>query len=84
MTSYRLSYRPAGPLSGDRWIQKYPGEHHFPGFQYLRPHTRTDIRLDENYKPRPGEEPINKLDSIAMNHDIDYDKIKKEYLKDES
>ena len=82
MTSYGLSYRPAGPLSGDGWIQKYPGEHHFPGYAYLGPNTRRDIRLDENYKPRPGEEPINKLDTIALAHDIDYDKIKKEYAID--
>ena len=63
-------------------IIKYPGEAHVPGFQYLGPWTRTDIRLDENYKPRAGEEPINKLDSIAMVHDIAYTKAKKEFLQD--
>ena len=62
--------------------EKYPGEAHVPGFQYLGPWTRTDIRLDENYKPRAGEEPINKLDEIAMRHDIAYAKAKKEYLQD--
>ena len=51
---------------------KYPGEHHLPGYQYLGPGTRLDIRLDENLKPKPGEEPINRIDQAALKHDIAY------------
>ena len=79
MSSYKngLTYG-----SGIFTSEKYPGEAHVPGFQYLGPWTRTDIRLDENYKPRANEEPINKLDEIAMRHDIAYAKAKKEYSQD--
>ena len=59
--------------------EKYPGERHVHGYNFLGPWTRTDIRLDENYKPRPGEEPVSKLDAISMRHDIEYTKAKKEY-----
>ena len=74
MTTYRNGLTCGSGLFTD---SKYPGERHVPGFQYLGPWTRTDIRLDENYKPRAGEEPINKLDTIAMIHDIAYSKAKK-------
>jgi len=59
--------------------EQYKGERHVPGFHYLGPYTRTDIRLTEDYKPKPNELPINKLDEVAMRHDIDYAKAKKEY-----
>ena len=52
---------------------KYPGEHHLPGHNYTGPGTRTDIRLDENNIPKPGEEPINRVDAAALNHDIAYE-----------
>jgi hypothetical protein len=61
--------------------EKYPGEAHVPGYSYLGPWTRTDIRLDEQYNPKPNEQPINKLDTVAMNHDIAYAKAKKEFLQ---
>jgi hypothetical protein len=51
---------------------KYPGEHHAPGYNYLGPGTRLDIRLDDNMQPKPGEEPINQLDNVALHHDIRY------------
>ena len=79
MTSYK------NPLISGRGLfvdSKYPGEFHAHGYSYLGPGSRLDIRLDNNFKPRKGEEPINQLDSIALKHDISYDKIKKEYLKD--
>ena len=61
--------------------EKYTGERHVPGFSYLGPYTRTDIRLDEQYKAKPNEQPVNKLDEIAMRHDIDYAKTKKSMSK---
>ena len=58
-------------LPGFPWA-KYPGEHHLPGHQYTGPNTRLDIRLDENDIPKPGEEPINRVDQAALKHDIAY------------
>ena len=81
MTTYGYNFRQAGPV-GDGFFQKYPGEHHFPGFQYLGPHSRLDIRLDENLRPKQGEEPINQLDNIALKHDVNYKLIQDEYKKD--
>ena len=60
---------------------KYKGEHHFPYYNYLGDHTDLTQRLDSNYVPKSGEAPINQLDN-TLQHDIAYDKIKKEYLKD--
>jgi len=51
---------------------KYNGEHHLPGFNFLGPGTRLDIRLDENDVPKPGEEPINRVDAAALKHDLAY------------
>ena len=34
--------------------------------------TRLDIRLDENDQPKPGEEPINRVDQTCYRHDLDY------------
>ena len=62
---------------------KYPGEHHFPYYNYLGPGTRLDLKLDENMKPRAGELPINELDAkAALPHDIAYQKIQDQYKKD--
>ena len=69
MTTYRNGLTYGGGLFTS---EKYQGEMHVPGFQYLGPWTRTDIRLTDDYKPKVGEEPINKLDSIAMSHDVAY------------
>ena len=81
MTTYGYNFRQAGPV-GDGFFQKYPGEHHFPGYSYLGPHSRLDIRLDENLRPKQGEEPINQLDNIALKHDVNYKLIQDEYKKD--
>ena len=58
-------------LPGTPWA-KYPNEKHFPGYQYLGPSTRLDIRLDQNDNPRPGEEPISPTDYLAYKHDLAY------------
>ena len=79
MTTYRNGLTYGSGLFMD---SKYQGEYHVHGFNFLGPGSRLDIRLDDNYKPRVNEQPINQLDSVALSHDIAYDKIKKEYLKD--
>ena len=45
-------------LPGFPWA-KYPGKKHIPLMQYCGPQTRLDIRLNENNKPKAGEEQIN-------------------------
>ncbi|ESP02401.1 hypothetical protein LOTGIDRAFT_172059 [Lottia gigantea] len=51
---------------------KYPGEKHLPGHNYTGPGTRLDLRLDENDNPKPGEEPVNRVDAAALKYDILY------------
>ncbi|ESO91498.1 hypothetical protein LOTGIDRAFT_153940 [Lottia gigantea] len=58
-----------GSLPGFPWA-KYPREKHLPGHNYTGPGTRLDMRLDENDKPKPGEEPVNRVDAAALKHDI--------------
>ncbi|ESO87074.1 hypothetical protein LOTGIDRAFT_154564 [Lottia gigantea] len=60
-----------GSLPGFPWA-KYPGEKHLPGHNYTGPGTRLDLRLDQNDKPKPGEEPGNRVDAAALKHDILY------------
>ncbi|ESP02296.1 hypothetical protein LOTGIDRAFT_172175 [Lottia gigantea] len=57
-----------GSLPGFPWA-KYPGEKHLPGHNYTGPGTRLDLRLDENDNPKPGEEPVNRVDAAALKHD---------------
>ena len=45
---------------------------HVPKHKYTGPFTELHKRLDENDKPLPGYEPFNKIDEIAMKHDICY------------
>ena len=58
-------------LPGFIWA-KYPKEKHIPGYAYLGPGTRLDIRLDKNDFPKPGDEPINEIDQLAYKHDLAY------------
>ena len=58
---------------GKGWTD-LPFELHSPGYQFLGPGTKLNKRLDENKNPLPHSKPINKLDEIAMNHDICYEK----------
>ena len=46
-------------------------------YQFLGPGTKLNKRLDENKNPLPHSKPVNKLDEIAMNHDICYEKYPK-------
>jgi hypothetical protein len=60
------------------FTQKYQGERHVPGYNYLGPGTRLDIRLSGDI-PKPGESPINDLDTTALNHDVAYRNAGREY-----
>jgi hypothetical protein len=53
-------------------LGKYPGEKHLPGYNWAGRGTRLDIRLDDQDKPKPGEEPISGLDAIAQIHNYMY------------
>ena len=43
-------------------------------YSFVGPGTKRNKRLDENKNPLPHSKPLNKLDEIAMNHDICYEK----------
>src|ERR1044071_2658472 len=43
-----------------------------PKHKYTGPWNPLHKQLDENDKPLPGQEPYNKVDEIAMRHDICY------------
>ncbi|ESO85711.1 hypothetical protein LOTGIDRAFT_155204 [Lottia gigantea] len=58
-----------GSLPGFPWA-KYPGEKHLPGHNYTGPRTRLDLRLDQNDKPKPGEDAALKHDILYRNKDI--------------
>ena len=49
-------------------INGLPFELHMPGYKYLGPGTKLEKRLTR------GDEPKNKLDELAMKHDIAYSK----------
>lgn len=51
-----------------------PGEKHLPGMRYCGPGTLLNMRLDANGKPTPGNEPVDRVDQAAMEHDIEYSK----------
>ena len=46
-------------------------------YHFLGPGTKLNKRLDSNKNPLPHSKPVNKLDEIAMNHDICYEKYPK-------
>ena len=51
-----------------------PGKKHLPGMRYCGPGTRLDLRLDDDGNPKPGNEPIDRVDEAALNHDKAYNK----------
>ena len=73
-----------GKMPGFIW-SKYPKEKHmiykFPSksYSYLGPGSRVDIRLDENDKPKVGEEPVSPTDQLALHLDIAYRDAEKQY-----
>ena len=61
-------------LPGFIW-SKYPGEKHLPGHNYTGPGTRLDLRLEngpDGLRPKPGEEPINRVEAASFRHDLAY------------
>ena len=44
-------------ISAFTW-EKYPIERHYPYYNYLGPHTRSDIRLDDQMQPKQNEQPV--------------------------
>jgi hypothetical protein len=51
-----------------------PGEKHLPGMRYCGPGTRLDEKLTIDGKPKPGFEPIDRVDEAALKHDLAYSK----------
>ena len=51
-----------------------PFEKHLPGMRYCGPGTKLDLRVDENGKPFPGNEPVDRVDEAALKHDLAYRK----------
>jgi hypothetical protein len=51
-----------------------PFEKHLPEMRYCGPGTRLDLRLDEDGKPYPGNEPVDRVDEAALKHDLEYSK----------
>ena len=51
-----------------------PGEKHLPGMRYCGAGTRLDLRLDEDGTPMPGNEAVDRVDEVALKHDLAYSK----------
>src|SRR5438552_18916 len=51
-----------------------PCENHLPGMRYCGPGTRLNLRLDVDETPKPGNEPIDRVDEAALKHDLAYSK----------
>ena len=49
-------------------VEKLPIELHIPGYNYCGPGTKLKERLER------GDQPINKVDTVCMKHDIAYSK----------
>jgi hypothetical protein len=41
-------------------------------YGYCSPNTNLQKKLDANLNPKPGYEPINKVDVVCMRHNINY------------
>ena len=66
---------------GEGWTD-LPFELHPPvsltkRYSFVGPGTKLNKRLYSNKNPLPHSKPVNKLDEIAMNHDICYEKYPK-------
>ena len=59
-----------GVFDVQKALAKTGVEFHWPGYQYLGPGTKLKKRLAR------GDPGINRLDKIAKQHDIDYDKAR--------
>ena len=53
-----------------------PFEKHLPGMNYCGPGTRLRERLNPDNTPKPGNEPIDRVDKASLKHDIAYSQHK--------
>jgi len=58
-------------------ISKIPYELHMRSlsgkkYSYCEPNTNLEMRLNPDGTPKPGFEPINKVDEVCMHHDYNY------------
>ena len=49
-----------------------PGEKHLPGMRYCGPGTKLDEKLNPDDTPKPGCEPVDRVDEAALRHDVAY------------
>jgi len=56
--------------------ERYAGEIHLPGMNFMGPCTRLDLRLNPNGTPKPDSMPIDRVDEAAYRHDMAYDHFK--------
>lgn len=49
-----------------------PGEKHLPGMQYCGPGTNLKKRLNADGTPKPEYMPVDRVDRIALKHDLAY------------
>lgn len=59
--------------------QKYPGEKHVPGYNFLGPGTNMEERRKPENQQKGDFTPINRLDAAAKKHDIQYENIQNKY-----
>jgi len=50
----------------------FPGEKHLPGMRYCGPGTNLALKLNADGTPKPGFEPVDRVDEAAMKHDWAY------------
>ena len=56
---------------------KYQGEHHFPYYNYLGPHTNLRARMDDNYNPKQINSQLINLIQLPLDMTLHMIKLKK-------
>ena len=72
--SGNCSFRAEGKGWTDLPFELHPQVSLTKRYSFVGPGTKLNKRLDENKNPLSHSKPVNKLDEIAMNHDICYEK----------
>jgi hypothetical protein len=54
-------------------FQKFEGEAHLPGMNYVGPGTRLDLRLHDDGTPKQWSMPVDRVDLAAYHHDLAYE-----------
>lgn len=57
----------SSPIKTSLEVIKIQGEYHLPGHNFTGPGTQLKYRLER------GDEPINKVDSLSLHHDLRYE-----------